>query len=152
MCSVSGLRRSPWGGSGNSLQYSCLKNSMDRGAWQVTVCAVTVHGVTKSWSQEWLSIHSSPWVRAMEILRLKVRRISGAEAKISPFSLASAQASFQDVPQSRNYPVYSVCRRPPSLLSTSCSVLFVLLFILHFLIWVVLILILPRYSHLGFQN
>ena len=149
---IPGSGRSAGVGNGNSLQYSYLKNSMDRGAWQVTVRAVTVHGVTKSWSQEWLSIHSSPWVRAVEILRLKVRRISGTEAKISPFSLASAQASFQDVPQSRNYPVYSMCRRLPSLLSTSCSVLFVLLFILHFLIWVVLILILPRYSHLGFQN
>ena len=27
-------RRSPGGGNGNSLQYSCLENSMDRGAWQ----------------------------------------------------------------------------------------------------------------------
>ena len=41
---------SPGGGSGNSLQYSCLENSMDRGAWQATV-----HGVTKSWT--WLSMH-----------------------------------------------------------------------------------------------
>ena len=32
-------------GNGNPLQYSCLENSMDRGAWQTTV-----HGVTKSWS------------------------------------------------------------------------------------------------------
>ena len=28
------LGRSPGGGNGNSLQYSCLENSMDRGAWQ----------------------------------------------------------------------------------------------------------------------
>ena len=38
-----GLGRSPAGGSGNPLQYSCLENPMDRGAWQATV-----HGVTKS--------------------------------------------------------------------------------------------------------
>ena len=38
--------RSPGGGNGNPLQYSCLKNSKDRGAWQATV-----HGVTKSWTQ-----------------------------------------------------------------------------------------------------
>ena len=31
---------------GNPLQYSCLENPMDRGAWQATV-----HGVTKSWTQ-----------------------------------------------------------------------------------------------------
>ena len=33
--------RSPGGGNGNPLQYSCLENSMDRGAWRATV-----HGVT----------------------------------------------------------------------------------------------------------
>ena len=32
-------------GNGNPLQYSCLENPMDRGAW-----CVTVHGVTKSWT------------------------------------------------------------------------------------------------------
>ena len=37
--------RSPGEGNGNSLQYSCLENSMDGGAWQATV-----HGVTKSWT------------------------------------------------------------------------------------------------------
>ena len=35
--------RSPGEGNGNPLQYSCLENSMDRGAWQATV-----HGVAKS--------------------------------------------------------------------------------------------------------
>ena len=35
------LGRSPGGGNGNPLQYSCLKNSMDRGAWQATVHRVT---------------------------------------------------------------------------------------------------------------
>ena len=35
--------RSPGGGHGNPLQYSCLGNSMDRGAWRATV-----HGVAKS--------------------------------------------------------------------------------------------------------
>ena len=35
--------RSPGGGNGNSLQYSCPENPMDRGAWQATV-----HGVPKS--------------------------------------------------------------------------------------------------------
>ena len=41
--SVSGLGRSPGEGNGNPLQYSCLRNPLDRGAWQATV-----HGVTKS--------------------------------------------------------------------------------------------------------
>ena len=34
--SISWLGRSPEGGNGNPLQYSCLKNSMDRGAWWAT--------------------------------------------------------------------------------------------------------------------
>ena len=40
MGSIPGLGRSPEVGNDNPLQYSCLKNSMDRGAW----CS-TVHGV-----------------------------------------------------------------------------------------------------------
>ena len=41
-----GLGRSLGGGNGNPLQYSCLENSLDRGAWPATVC-----GVTNSWTQ-----------------------------------------------------------------------------------------------------
>ena len=33
LCSIPGLGRSPGEGNGNPLQYSCLENSMDRGAW-----------------------------------------------------------------------------------------------------------------------
>ena len=40
---IPGLGRSPGGGNGNPLQYSCLENPMDRGAWQATV-----YGVAKS--------------------------------------------------------------------------------------------------------
>ena len=40
--SISGLERSPGGGYGNPLQYSCLENLVDRGAWQATA-----HGVSK---------------------------------------------------------------------------------------------------------
>ena len=35
--SIPGLGRSPGGGNGDPIQYSCLENPMDRGAWQVTV-------------------------------------------------------------------------------------------------------------------
>ena len=35
--SILGLGRSPGGGNGNLLQYSCLENPMDREAWQATV-------------------------------------------------------------------------------------------------------------------
>ena len=45
---ILGSGGSPGEGNGNSLQYSCLENSMDRGAWWATI-----HGVAKSWT--WLS-------------------------------------------------------------------------------------------------
>ena len=45
--SIPGSGRSPGGGYGNSLQYSCLENLMDRGAWRVRV-----YGVTKSWARQ----------------------------------------------------------------------------------------------------
>ena len=43
---IPGLGRSPGGGNGNPLQYLCLENLMDRGAWWATV-----YGVTKSQTQ-----------------------------------------------------------------------------------------------------
>ena len=44
--SVPGLGRSPGEGHGNPLQYYCLENPMDRGAWYATF-----HGVAKSWTR-----------------------------------------------------------------------------------------------------
>ena len=44
--SIPGLGKSPGEGNGYPLQYSCLKNSMDRGTWWTTV-----HGVAKSKTQ-----------------------------------------------------------------------------------------------------
>ena len=38
--------RSPGEGNGNPLQYTCLENLMDRGAWWAAV-----HGIAKSWAQ-----------------------------------------------------------------------------------------------------
>ena len=37
---IAALGRSPRRGNGNPLQYSCLENSMDRGAWQATVLRI----------------------------------------------------------------------------------------------------------------
>ena len=44
--SIPGAGRSPREGNGNPLQYSCLENPLDRGAWQAAPM-----GVTKSWPQ-----------------------------------------------------------------------------------------------------
>ena len=51
MASIPASGRSPGEGNGNPLQYSCLENPMDIGAWQATV-----HGVAKSGTQ--LSMHA----------------------------------------------------------------------------------------------
>ena len=52
--SIPGLERSSGEGHGNPLQYSCLENPMDRGAW-----GTTVHGVTQSWTRlKQLSTHA----------------------------------------------------------------------------------------------
>ena len=50
--SIPGSGRASGEGNGNPLQYSCLENSMDGGAWWAIVC-----GVTKSWT--WLSDFTS---------------------------------------------------------------------------------------------
>ena len=53
--SIPGSGRSPGKGNGNSLQYSCLGNAMDRGTWRATV-----RGVAKSWTWlKQLSRHTS---------------------------------------------------------------------------------------------
>ena len=46
VCSIPALGRSPGVGSGNTLQNSCLENSVDRGA-----LLATVHGIAQSWTQ-----------------------------------------------------------------------------------------------------
>ena len=54
-------------GSGNPLQYSCLENTMDRGAWQATI-----HEVAKSqtWLSDWAQSTESFWIGCFEILAL----------------------------------------------------------------------------------
>ena len=53
ICLIPGSGRYPGVGKGNSFQYPCLKNSMDRGAWRATV-----HGAVKEFdTTERLSAH-----------------------------------------------------------------------------------------------
>ena len=51
--SIPGSRRSPGEGHSNPLQYSCLENFMDRGAWWATV-----NGVTKSGTERHTHTHT----------------------------------------------------------------------------------------------
>ena len=54
--SIPGLGSSPGEANGNPLQYTCLENPMDRGAWWATV-----HGVAKIWTRlKPLSMHTYP--------------------------------------------------------------------------------------------
>ena len=56
---IPGSGRSSGGGHSNPLQYSCLENPMDRGAWQAAV-----HVITQSWTLlKWLSMHACKWSR-----------------------------------------------------------------------------------------
>ena len=48
------------GRNGNPLQYSCLENCMDRGAWQAIV-----HEVAKSWTQ--VSTHTHKFLQVMDL-------------------------------------------------------------------------------------
>ena len=61
---VPGLGRSSGEGNGNPLQYSCLGNPMDRGAWRAAV-----HGVTKSrtWLSNWTT--TKQYIRIHEIIK-----------------------------------------------------------------------------------
>ena len=61
---IPGLGRSPGGGHGNPLQYSCLENPMDRGAWWATV-----HGIAKSWTRLKQLIHTHTHPRGTSIAK-----------------------------------------------------------------------------------
>ena len=58
--------RSPGGGNGNPLQYSCLENPMDRGAWWATV-----YRIAKSWTRlKRLSEQACCWLLSVISLNL----------------------------------------------------------------------------------
>ena len=63
---ILGSGRPPGAGNGNPLHYSCLGNPMDRGSWRVTV-----HGVTKNWTQ--LHTHTGILWEAGCVLRVGVK-------------------------------------------------------------------------------
>ena len=67
---IPGLERFSGGGNGNPLQYSCLENPMDRGAWWAIVQTVTESDMT-----EWLSSHTPNQIVQFDIAQ-KQRKIT----------------------------------------------------------------------------
>ena len=66
---IPGLGRFPGEANGKSLQYSCLENSVERGAWWAIV-----HGVSKSWRNQ------PPWLQVI-LQSYKSSRQYGSDAK-----------------------------------------------------------------------
>ena len=108
MGSIPGSGRSPEGGLSNPLQYTCLENPMDRGAW----CAV-IHGVTKSWTQlsdwtDWLILFQilfwllqAGWLKTTEtysltVLEDSVQSLSHVQLFATPWTTAR-QASLSSI-------------------------------------------------------
>ena len=61
--SIFGLGRSPGEGNGNPLQYSCLQNPMDRGAWQSVGSQRVRHNLvkrTKTWNNSGMFVNFMP--------------------------------------------------------------------------------------------
>ena len=86
--SITGSGRSPGGEHGNPLQYSCLENPMDRGAWWATVQGVTKSQTGLKWSstRAWKMSKAWEWVLASCEMVLKdewdlSRKIAGKEQK-----------------------------------------------------------------------
>ena len=62
---ISGLGRSPAGGNGNPLQYSCLEKPMGSGVWRATA-----HRIARSWTQlKQLSTHNLKKMKIINTLK-----------------------------------------------------------------------------------
>ena len=104
---IPGSGRSPGGGHGNPLQDSCLENPMRRGAWRVTV-----HAVTKSWTRlsNEARIHTKqgplryvgwphPITEGLQRKKSKVPQGAGESASRLPLDLSCNSNTFQGFQQ-----------------------------------------------------
>ena len=96
--SITGAVRSPGGGHGNPLQYSCLENPMDRGAgW------ATVHGVARGWTRLSTHTHVHKSTRSYEVGWGKGPVWAGSLQGLSFFLLAPKEGGHQGF--LRDFPV-----------------------------------------------
>ena len=74
--SIPGLGRSPGEGNGNLLQYSCLENAMDRGAW-----SAAVHGEARV-GHNWVSEHTHTHTRTHTHTQTKWRKSENHSSRL----------------------------------------------------------------------
>ena len=83
--SITGAGRSPGVGKGNPLQYSCLGNPMNRGAWQATV-----HGATKNqtWLRDWAHTHTHTHTQCSERFKIAhVHMVNTSKSGLEPLTI-----------------------------------------------------------------
>ena len=83
--SIPGLGRSPGERNSNPLQYSCLGNPMNRGAWQATV-----HGATKNqtWLRDWAHTHTHTHTQCSERFKIAhVHMVNTSKSGLEPLTI-----------------------------------------------------------------
>ena len=113
--SILGWGRSPGEGHGNPLQYSCLENPMDRGAWQATV-----HGVAKNctWLKR-LNTHTHITMRAKGIIPiLQVKKLRSGDSDLSKSRAGDSDPDLPE-PRARSLNLYTVL---PLYLFCNCNI------------------------------
>ena len=113
--SIPGSRRYPGVGNGNPLQYSCLENYMDRGAWWATV-----HGVTKSqtWLSDWAQSHFLTYKVSVLYTTVTVLEFGYLKEYLSPkFSWTEPHPGLWPLQKIRSYETQWFCWTcyPPTL-------------------------------------
>ena len=84
LSSILGLERSPGKENGKPLQYSCLENSMERGAWQAKVCGVPK---SQTWLSNWLHtahMFLAATVRSVSLNLIRLCNSMGSSQPDSP--------------------------------------------------------------------
>ena len=115
--SIPGLGRSPGEGNGNPLQYSCLENPMDKGAWQVTV-----HGVARVGHNLMAKPHFFPHSPLILVISSYLGSLSDSLCFSSPalryyFSKESSSVIFVFCYNEDHYKYYSSIPDPSFLMS-----------------------------------
>ena len=111
--SIPGLGRSPRGGNGNPVQYSCLGNPMDRGAWLATVLRVAK---SRTWLSDWAHTQAKSRVKLYKIIKVSVKAIH--RSPLPPPSQALPKlASYRHPNWSKFFKKQQHCGRTPPQIS-----------------------------------